>query len=389
MNRIFIFLTPHAMLIIRLIFLSLLVHCTFISKSYSQSLFQNGYLITNQNDTVRGFVKYEDWTNSPVEIAFKDTNGQVKLFSALGIRGFCIDAYQLKFKSKKIGLLNIALYERYRRFPSLKAKDSLQVFLKEIVYGSGASLYLYLNEVETSFYFLETKKGLVELYNYNIPMMVHNRTYIAVFDKYKEQLSAIAKESLGFNEPIPPYQEKYLRQYIEKYNSVLSFQNETSKPEQEIPKFDLDLNVGLENWTENPVILTNKTTFGLGMRVNFPGRFYNRFVKVNFFITPDANIGYDAASRRKVSLKTYEVSVGSHFGLRKLRPYIGFHYSGVSDSYRLYFLGFQAGLSYNRKINLELGHFANFISPMTGTTFFLRPRISLHYFVELNSHHKK
>ncbi|MEO6283336.1 MAG: hypothetical protein ABIN80_03330 [Dyadobacter sp.] len=90
-----------------------------------------------------------------------------------------------------------------------------------------------------------------------------------------------------------------------------------------------------------------------------------------------------------MTLKTFEIGAGSYIGFGKIRPYLGFHYSGVFGNYRSTFIGAQGGISYNRLINIEIGHFANFYSVFSETGFFRASRISIHYMLNLSKLFKR
>jgi hypothetical protein len=351
----------------------------------AQGKLVDGYIITNQNDTIRGLIKDEGWKESPRLVHFKGLAGILKQkFSAADIKEFSILSTKEIYKSKKIGLLDITLTRAYTTVPSMETKDSVQLFLQEIVAGKKASLYLYLDALERFHYFVEKENLLKELYNYPFHKKIDNKTYLLIYDEYKNQLTQLSKDANGFNDTIPLYQETYLKRYIERYNRSFPDKREIYKAKDKKLIYDLDINIGLENWNERPVILGNELTYGIGLRINFPRKFQNRYLKMSFFLTPNVLIGYDQNSYRKTSLKTFEIAVGSHIGAGKVRPYLGFIYSGIYGGYREDFLGFQAGISYKRRINLEIGHFANFYSVVTETSFLTAPRISLHYMINLN-----
>jgi hypothetical protein len=283
-------------------------------------------------------------------------------------------------------VLDIVLTREYVQTPSLVPKDSAQVFLKELVGGKNASLYEYLDILERPHYFLERDEILTELYYYQYYRSVNNKTYLLSIEKYKNQLMEIAVKSPQFKDSLPVYQEKYLKRYIKSYNESFPDHREIYESKRDVFSFDLDVNIGFENWNELPVILKQAFTLGIGARVNFPGKFHNRFFKANFFLTPDVWLGYDPAFRKKGTIKTYEVAVGSYFGKSRLRPYMGIVHSQVEGGYRFDFLGFQAGLSLDRRFNLEIGHLANVACVFSETAFWTPPRISLHFMIPLSAY---
>ncbi|MCF2489885.1 hypothetical protein [Dyadobacter sp. CY347] len=354
------------------------------AMSVAQGKFSEGYLITIQGDTIRGVIKNEDWAESPQTIKFKAVSGSLQNFSAADLQGFNIVETNEIYKSKKIGLLNISSTRRYVVTPSLEAVDSVQLFLKEVVKGKSASLYLFLNSLEQSHYFIEWNGQLKELINYDYHKVIDNKLHLLLIDEYRNQLLTFTSGLDNFNELLPLYQEKHLKEYIEKLDHVISDNSNVSLSREMPITYDLDINAGLENWKESGITLNNKFSYGLGVRINFPRKFQNRYIKVNLFLTPNLLVRYDFNAYKQVVLRTLEVAVGSHFGAGTLRPYIGFHYSGVSHGYRSDFLGFQGGISFKRRICLDIAHFINLNSVFTATGFLTRPRVALHYFFDLN-----
>ncbi len=374
--------------ILKTVILSLLAQLISHSNILAQGKWVEGYIITNQNDTIRSLIRDADWAESPESVQFKGKDGLVTMISAANANAFNIGPDHDIYKSKKIGLLRITVTDTYKTDPSLETLDSVQVFLQEVVAGGKASLYLYLNAKEEPHFFIENNHSLKELYYYPFNKIIRNTTYLLTIDEYKNQLKKLTENTILSNEPIPVYQEKYLKIYLEKYNNIFPDNHQIYQSKDNKLTFDVDINTGLENWKEDRLVLNNKFTFGVGIRINLPRKHYNRHLKINYFLTPNLLVR-DQNSYRKVLLKTLEVGVGGYFGAKSVRPYVGFHYSIASGGYRFDFLGLQAGISYQRRFNLEIGHFANFISPFYGTRFLTPPRISLHYFVNLNDQRNK
>nr|WP_295930777.1 hypothetical protein [uncultured Dyadobacter sp.] len=361
----------------------LLIHTMAPTLLLAQGKFAEGYIITNQNDTIHGLIRDENWAKSPKKIAFKSGDQKVQTILAEHAKGFAIKHAEI-YKSRKIGLLDISMTQRYRQAPSLEAKDSLQVFLQELVAGR-ATLFEFADASEHSHFFLEKEGLLKELYYYPFYKSVSDQTYLLLYDKYKEQLRVSCGDSDRFSEPPPPFQKKYLSRYIEKYNMSFLTGSELYIAEHDEFTCDIETGIGLENWKENRFEVTNKLTCGLGLRLNFPRKFHNRYAKISFLVTPGILLGFYPDPIRKRMLKTFEVSVGRYLGTGKMRPYFGVCGSVVNRGYRQEILGLQAGLSYKRRINVELGNFCNFYTLITKTGFFLPPRISLQYYILLNA----
>ncbi|KAA6441370.1 hypothetical protein FEM33_02340 [Dyadobacter flavalbus] len=269
------------------------------------------------------------------------------------------------------------------------AKDSIHIFLQEIVTGEKASLFEYVELTEVSRFFVEKEKQLTELYYYPFYKEVNNKKYLLIYDDYKRQLKSLTFDSETFKSPIPEYQEKSLKKYIEQYNQSLTGEIKVYVADDNKVKYDLDVNLGSENWNSPYLNMSNEFTYGIGLRITLPRRFQNRYFRLNVFMTPGLTIRYDNTYSEKITLKTFEAAMGSYIGSGVIRPYLGFNYSGVYRNYRSTFLGMHGGISYKRRLNLEVGHLANFYSVFGESEFFNKPRISLHYMISIDNLFKK
>ena len=360
-----------------------LIQLITLSQTFAQGKFVDGYIITNEKDTIRGFVRDENWATSPERIEFKNLNGEESIHVAESIDGFGLVAVKEIYKSRKIGILDISLMQSYALAPSLEAKDSIQVFLQEVVSGGVVTLFEFLDRAQYSRFFIEKQHRLKELFYYPFYKSVDNRSYLIIHDEYKKQLTELCADTEQFHEPLPPYQEKYLKAYIKSYNAVFTKDSVRYLAENHKLTFDLELSGGIENWNEE-IVIRNKATYGFGLRMDFPRKFRNRYVRANILFTPGLPLGFSPGSLSKKTLRTLEIGLGRHFGSRAVRPFLGLNASIVNKGYRSDFLGVNAGISYKRLISLEVGHFANFYCFMTKTSFLIQPRISLHYFANLS-----
>lgn len=364
------------------------ITCLFIiqlitlSQTFAQGEFVDGYIITNEKDTIRGLVRDENWATSPERIEFKNLN-KVSVYAAESIAGFGLVASKEIYKSRKIGILNINLMQSYMLAPSLEARDSVTVFLQEVVSGGVITLFEFLDRAQHSRFFIEKQHRLKELFYYPFYKSVDDRNYLVVYDEYKKQLAILCADAERFREPLPPYQEKYLKAYVKSYNAFFAGDSVRYLAENHKLIFNLELIVGIENWREE-VVIHNKATYGFGLRMDFSRKFRNRYVKANVLFTPGLPLGFSPGALSKKTLRTLEVGLGRYFGSGRVRPFLGLNASIVNKGYRSDFLGINAGISYKRLISLEVGHFANFYSFMTKTSFLIQPRISFHYFANLS-----
>lgn len=353
------------------------------TKLSAQGRFVEGYILTNRNDTIRGLVRDEDWAVSPERIEFKRLNTAALTYAAENIAGFGLVLAKEIYKSKKIGLLDISLTNAYTFTPSFESKDSAQVFLQELVGVGKVTLFELMDRSEHSRFFIEKGGNLKELYYYPFYKSVGDKSFLLVYDEYKRQLARLGGDSERFNEPLPPYQEKYLVRYIESYNASFTKDSVRSQAESRQLTFDLELNAGGDSW-EGRVKIQNKPTYGFGLRVNFPRKFRNRYIRAAIFFTPGIGASSSSSTWESRTARTIEVGLGRYIGSGRIRPYFGLNASVINRDYRADFLGLHAGISYNRLISLEVGHFGNFYCLLTKTSFLIQPRISLHYFLPLS-----
>lgn len=355
---------------------------TTLTQTLAQGKFVEGYIITNQQDTIRGLVHDENWAVSPERIEFKGLDGKEWTYAAENILGFGLAAAKEIYKSKKIGLLGISLIQAYTISPSFESRDSAQIFLQELVSGGKVTLFEFLDRSEHPHFFIEKNGNLKELYYYPFHKSVGDRTYLLVYDEYKKQLARLCGDSERFKESVPPYQEKYLERYIASYNALFTRDSARYQAESRQLTFDLGLSAGVENW-QGRLRIHSKPTYGFGFRLNFPRKFRNRYVIASILLTPNIRSGSSSNTWESGTARTIEVGLGRHIGSGRIRPFIGLNASIVNRDYRADFLGLHAGISYNRLISLEVGHFGNFYCLLTKTSFLIQPRISLHYFVNL------
>lgn len=346
-----------------------------------------GYIISSKGDSVKGFVRYEGWDESPVYIGFrKDKNADEEKLFTTEVREVYFNEISTRFKSRKIGVLNIDLSQEYSSVPSLIPKDSLSFFLREVTTGAKATLMEFVNGYGESHYFLEKESGLTELINYPFYRRVGEQKYLLTLDQYRKQLPLLLSDSEDPGMPLPEYTEKGLRRYIQRYNEPAGNERPRTSPYESEVTFDFSVNGGIEGWKEPEIRLSNKFGYGFGFRVNLARRFNNRYFRFNFLAIPGVSVSelYGYVPDEKITLKTIEFGVGSHFGTSKIRPYLGLDYSFALDNWRSTVFGPHVGISFRKQVNLEISHFGNFYTVFTEIPFFNKPRISLHYYLNLN-----
>ena len=346
----------------------------------AQGKFLDGYTITSKGDTIQGSIRYESWDVSPSFIDFvSGKNETVQKLTGAEITEFFIPSIGQRFKRKKIGLLNIDLSQTYELAPSLQPKDSATVFLQEITSGTNASLFEFVNNLGEPHFFLEKNGQTVELINYPFYRITKDKKYLLTYDEYRRQLPALLDDASDFNAPIPTYDRRNLKKYIEKYNAKFGVSSEVFKSDESDFQIDLNVNAGIEGWQEERISISNKMSYSVGLRINLPRKFNNRYFRFNYAMIP-------LKSRDGINYthKTIEFGAGTYFGAKKIRPNIGMDYSFPLNNWRTTLIGPHIGISYNRTFSIEVAHFANFNTLFSEIAFFNKPRISLNYYLNLN-----
>lgn len=370
----------------RLIF-GVLVAVMAFSRGFGQGKVLDGYIVSAKGDSVRGFIRYDGWSTSPMAVDFaKERNGQFEKVGPDAASRFFLAPLNERYVSKRIGVLNIDLSKTYELAPSFEAKDSVTVYLREVTSGPKATLLEYLDLSEESHFFLEKDGKLTELLNYPFYRLIRGRKYLIQYDEYVRQLPVLLADGAD-NGPVRGYSAKDLGRYVDRYNGLNASakRNDGAAAESEM-EIDAYVMGGIESWKETGISLGTTPTFGAGLRVNLPRRFHNRYFKILFATMPGVSVSkiYNYTPDEKISLNTLELSAGTYFGSGNIRPSLGFEYSFPMDNWRTAILGAQVGISYRRQLSLELTHFASFSSVFSDIPFFNRPRISLNYYLNLN-----
>jgi hypothetical protein len=377
---------PHVAVICTLFFL-----LSFFSvTTFGQGKFLEGYIISPKGDTTKGFIRYEAWNASPTYIDYSPSqNG--KYFQKLDdehVWEFYIPSAGERYKSRTIGVLDINPDELYSAAPSLETKDSARIYLREVIYGSKASLFAQTSLSGVTKFFLEKNNALIELKNYSFNRVVGDKKYFVIYDEYKKQLQNLFSDSQNFREPLPEYDQRGLARYIKKYNQSFS-ENVVSveaAPTQSTVMVDLHVSAGIESWDEYYTTFKNKLSTGLGVRISFPRNFHNRYIRFNFQVISGVlakDVKFHSGDE-KITLKVLEGGLGTYVGSGKIRPYGGIDFSFPFGEWRSIILGPHIGVGFKRQFNIEISHGLNLFPLMTHEDAVSGARISFNYYLNLN-----
>jgi hypothetical protein len=134
---------------------------------FAQSNYHAGYVLKNNGDTLKGFIDYREWANSPTSIDFKVTeaNLEVLKFDPRSIKSFEITGLEKYISySGMISMNSIDLQNLPTRLDTSVAKEN--IFLRELEAGKNITLYMQSDNVKTRFFIAEKNRLPIELRYY-------------------------------------------------------------------------------------------------------------------------------------------------------------------------------------------------------------------------------
>lgn len=158
----------------------------FPSIIFAQSNYHEGYVIKAEGDTVKGFINYKEWDESPTSIQFKYSK---------------TDKNPIEFGPKDTRKFEVTGFETYISYTGLVSMDKTRfpvlpdhfdttrkvqtVFFKQLTTGKYLTLYFQNDDLKTRFFIAETGKLPVELKYYSYYDENQQVKYLSV---YKRQL---------------------------------------------------------------------------------------------------------------------------------------------------------------------------------------------------------
>lgn len=232
-------------------------------NSYSQTKYENGYYINNNDEKIACFILNNDWLNNPTEISLKYAeNEQSKTETIESIKEFGING-KIKYQRFNVNIdrsSNLLTLLNHLRNPVFKEE---QLFLKVLIEGK-SNLYSYNSNTIEKFFF--------NIDNSNIEQLIYksyltNDNQIAKNNDFKQQiLSNLKCTDLSINEiKNLEYKSNKLINLFIKYNKCVNsqFSDYTVKDKKDI--FNLYLKAGLKSNSleiKNSVSDLKDTDFG-------------------------------------------------------------------------------------------------------------------------------
>ncbi|QNL49034.1 outer membrane beta-barrel protein [Olivibacter sp. SDN3] len=230
MNQSLSIFTRNGRISVSLLILSLALIPTV---ALSQDNFISGYVVTNNKDTITGYVDYRNWSVNPEKIAFKAhlTDDRI-LFSPLDIICFSV-AGELYESGIIIGKKNAGENNKESESGILRLQRDT-IFLQTLITGE-KSLYKYRNRGGTNVFYIK-RNGDFELLGYNQYNVQQNgKTYLAKDKQYVAQLISYFQDCPSIVAAIQStnYSAKYLEKLFLTYyackNEPIAFKNQTEE----------------------------------------------------------------------------------------------------------------------------------------------------------------
>ncbi|MGZ3751697.1 MAG: hypothetical protein ACXVI9_08210 [Mucilaginibacter sp.] len=220
-------------------------------KLFAQS-FYPGYVVTNNGDTLKGYVKYHETVLSPKVAEFKtEPNGTERIYQAAELKYFSIRVadpldVQLEFQrySGPVSMNDININTvTTERDTSFKTSD---VFLKILRKDKRLSLYSYDDQLKTRFFIADGQSAPVELiYRIYLKNDISNGNNTKNEDTYKKQFIALATKYGKLDDGLMrqldkiDYSEKYMIQIVDKINGFTGPDPMMGSPAASPPKAKL------------------------------------------------------------------------------------------------------------------------------------------------------
>lgn len=357
-----------------------------VVAGFSQRTYEKGYIVSASHDTLRGFIDYKNWDISPAEIAFKNfLNAEEKTYTAKDILTFFIEKNKEVYDAHSLSFIPVQPEVVYKQLPFIREEKN--VFLQRLWDNGTVFLYVAnISEGHKNRFWVKKKGVMTELIHYTFRRYLNNTIYESTISEYAEQLNELTNDAPGFSEPKPSYTATALINYFRNYNRVLGGVTEYI-PMQEKATWYIGLSGGLENFNFYNYKKETNPALVASIRVHMPRNFHKAFIKASYSITTGLSI-WDYKNEAYVDhkMKSFEVSAGHYIGHAAVQPFWSIGLGIYTLNYETSGVLFPSvGISYKKKIELEITRFMDLLVPVTieDRKLLLPPRISLSYHFKL------
>lgn len=353
---------------------------------FCQRTYEKGYVVFAKQDTVQGFIDYKNWEYSPSEIAFKTSLDQeAKIYTAYDVATFFIEKNRELYDAHQLSYIPIYPDIVYRQLPYNRVLKNL--FLQRL--WSNGTVFLYnanISEGHKDRFWVKKNGVMTELVHYTFRRQYNNVVYEANISEYEQQLKELTKDATHFSGKKPSYTSQSLVQYLHEYNEALDGTKEYT-PVKDKYDWYIGLSGSLETFNFDENSKGNNPTCGTSVRVNLPRNFNNAFIKASYHITTGLSVwNYDKKMYENELLKAFEFSAGYYLGHSSVQPFYSLGLGMYKLKYDVGGVFFPSvGVSYKKKIELEVTRFMDFMSLLgiADKHLLVPPRISLSYHFKL------
>jgi hypothetical protein len=175
---------------------AMLILGLFPFVSFSQKNFKPGYVVTNEGDTLKGYVDYKERGLNPVKVNFKaQLDGNSKVFTIQDCVGYGVN----ELETFQRFLVDISLSSENvtnRLFNGLDTsvrRDT--VLLKVLQKGRNVILYSYQDPIKKRFYILEKHDKIPKELIRNVYIRYINKPVIITDNQFARQLQDISSRN--------------------------------------------------------------------------------------------------------------------------------------------------------------------------------------------------
>lgn len=160
----------------------------FISLTiYSQQNFEPAYMITNQGDSVSGFIDYRNWNTNPIDFKFKTSlDAEEVVYSTKEIKSFKV--HDELYINAKVEVEISPRSTDALKFDSELKIEKQQVFILSLVQGE-KSLFYFKDELGYENFYIKMPDDFLLLTYKRFLKTVEQKNVIIENTKYKGQLT--------------------------------------------------------------------------------------------------------------------------------------------------------------------------------------------------------
>ncbi|PNW27380.1 outer membrane beta-barrel protein [Formosa algae] len=219
-----------------------LIFLLSILTSYSQTNYVEGKIITNDNETISGFINDKQWISTPSKIEFKQGEN-TKIYTSNDILGFEIGENRFISKTVSLDVTNQSLNQM--EIGDKAEFENKRIFLNTLVEGK-ASLYEYFDY--RSHFFIKINDEFQELIYRKIlrkeKINGNSKTLKSEYKKYQGQVGLYFSDCKSITINNFDYKRKQLQKLFNEYNACMSTGSNYSR-EVKHDKIDLYVNAGV------------------------------------------------------------------------------------------------------------------------------------------------